>query len=90
MSQFIKFVAAVVVGVLIAAFIIKEYTAYRINSALDAVSKEMEAQRAIEAQKEKEAQELEEKARAKAEADWQDMVDNGLHPGLIGKDQEEN
>lgn len=87
MKQFVKFVAAVVVGVLIAAFIIKEYTAYKIHSALNEVSKEMDAQRAIEAEKE-------EKARADAEANWNNMVDNGLHPGLIGKDpnkdQEEN
>lgn len=42
----------------------------------------------------KEAQEKDEKARADAEANWNNMVDNGLHPGLIGKDpnkdQEEN
>lgn len=38
----------------------------------------------------KEAQEQEEKARAKAEAEWNDMLQNGLHPGLIAEDQGKN
>jgi len=42
----------------------------------------------------KEAQEQEERARVEAEKNWNNMVENGDHPGLIGKnrnkDQEEN
>jgi len=43
-KQFAKIVAAVVVGILIAFFIIKEYLAFRLSSAIQQVEQEMKIQ----------------------------------------------
>lgn len=44
MKQFAKIVAAVVVGILISFFLIKEYLAFRLSSAVQQVEQEMRIQ----------------------------------------------
>lgn len=49
MKQFFKIVAAVVVGILIAFFLIKEYLAYKVSSAVQQAKQEIQVQQEQEA-----------------------------------------
>jgi hypothetical protein len=47
LNQFLKTVAAIAIGVIIAFFVIKEYMAYRFAAAMEHAAEEMEARRGI-------------------------------------------
>lgn len=76
MSQHFKTAIVIIVSVIIAKVLYREYDAYRIRSAFKQAVQQMEAEAAAE---EKQAEER----NANIQKQWEKMVDEGNHPGFL-------
>ena len=76
MSQHFKTAIVIIVSVVIAKVLYREYDAYRIRSSFNQAVQQMEAESAAE---EKRAEERNENAQKQ----WEKMIDEGNHPGFL-------